>query len=113
MCTSTDDCFCQEQVRQSSSPNWRDAQPSSSSAGMVSKSSSGSAGALFGEMHLLERVAAQPEPQCLERDHLVRGDVPEIDRGSELLDEPGLRALHRRLEQEVGDVDVMDDLVDQ
>src|SRR5437773_11397910 len=98
MCTSTDDCFCQEQVRQSSSPNSREAQPRSSSAGMVSKSSSGSAGALFGEMHLLQRVAAQPEPQRLERDHLVRRNVPEIDRGPELLDEPGLRGLRGRLE---------------
>ena len=35
--------------------------------------------------------AAQAEPQRLERDHLVRRDVPEVDRRAELLDEPGLR----------------------
>ena len=50
------------------------------------------------EQHLLQRVAAQAEAQRLERDHLVGRDVAEVDRRAELLDEPGLRRLRRRLE---------------
>src|SRR5690348_15850800 len=50
------------------------------------------------EQHLLQRVAVQTEAQRLERDHLVRRDVAEIDRRAELLDEPRLRALGRRFE---------------
>src|SRR5690349_19872698 len=113
MCTSTDDCFCHEQVRQSLSPNSSKPQRSRSSADMDSKSSSGSGGAVATEEHLLERVAAQPEPQRLERDHLVGRDVAEVDVRAELLHEPGLRLLRRRLEEEVGDRDLVDDLVDE
>src|SRR5262245_6742626 len=80
---------------------------------MVSKSTSGSAGALVREHHLLQRVAAQPEPKRLERDHLVGRDVPKVDLGPELLHEPGLRRLRGRLEDQVARVDVVDDLVDQ
>ena len=36
MCTSTDDCFCHEHVRQSLSPNSACAQRSTSSAGIAS-----------------------------------------------------------------------------
>ena len=70
-------------------------------------------GAARHEQHLLQRVGAQPEPQRLERDHLVGRDVAEVDVGAELLHEPGLRGLRRRLEDQVVDVDLVRDLVDQ
>ena len=41
--------------------------------------------------HLLQRVAAEPEPQRLERDHLVGRDVAEVHLRAELLHEPRLR----------------------
>src|SRR4051812_28534090 len=96
MCTSTDDCFCHEQVRQRRSPYSSYAQRSRSSAGIASKSRSGSAGAVATEQHLLDRVGAQPEAERLERDDLLRRDVAEVHVGAELLHEPGLRALRRR-----------------
>src|SRR5688500_9641725 len=94
MWTSTEDCFCHEQVRQSLSPNSSWAQPRSSSAGIASKSSSGSWGAIATE-HLLQRVAAKPEAQRLERDHLVGRNVSEVDGRPELLHEPRLGGLRR------------------
>src|SRR5512133_2931635 len=87
MCTSTDDCFCHEQVRQSLSPNCSYAQSSDSSAVMRSTSGSRSAGAVA-KQDLLQRVAAQAEAQRLERDHLVGRDVPEVDCRAEMLHEP-------------------------
>ena len=54
MCTSTDDCFCHEQVRQSRSPNSSYAQRRTSSAGMVSTSGSCRLG--VAKQHLLQRV---------------------------------------------------------
>src|SRR5690242_2255853 len=113
MWTSTDDCFCHEHVRQSRSPNSSYAQRRMSSAPMRSKSSSGSGGALAIEQDLLQRVAAEPKPQRLERDDLLGRDVPQVHVRAELLDEPGLRGLLRRLEDEVGDVHLVDDLVDE
>src|SRR5690242_1706856 len=92
MCTRTDDCFCHEQVRQSLSPNCSYAQSSDSSAVMRSTSGSWSAGAVA-KQDLLQRVAAQAEPQRLERDHLVGRDVPEIDVRAEVLHEPCLGRL--------------------
>src|SRR5215213_2097350 len=80
---------------------------------MRSKSSSGSCGAVATEKHLLQRVAAETEPERLQRDHLVGRDVAEVDVRAELLDEPGLRFLRRGLEDEVGDSDLVDDLVDE
>src|SRR5438876_8564725 len=98
MCTSTDDCFCHEHVRQSRSPCSAWAQRRMSSAVIASKSSSGSGGALATEQHLLQRVAAQAEAQGLERDDLLGRDVAEVDARPEVVHEPGLRALLRRLE---------------
>src|SRR3954447_17792280 len=111
MWTSTDDCFCQEHVRQSLSPYSSKPQRRSSSAGIGSKSSSGRGGAVAMK-HLLQRVAAETEPERLERNHLVGRNVPEVDRRTEFLDEPGLRCLRRRLPDEVVDVDRVRDLVD-
>src|SRR2546426_8069567 len=113
MWTSTDDCFCHEHVSTSLSPNSEYARRRRSSACMASKSRSGSGGALAAKQHLLQRIAAQPEAQRLERDHLFGRDVPEVDLGPELLDEPRLRRLRRRLEDQVVEVDLVDDLVDE
>src|SRR5947208_9145009 len=113
MCTSTDDCFCQEQVRQSLLPNSSKPQRRRSSADIASKSSSGSGGAVATEQHLLERVSAQPQAERLQRDHLVGRDVAEIHLRAEMLDEPGLRRLRRRLPEEVVEVDRVRDLVDE
>src|SRR5512132_862305 len=112
MCTSTDDCFCHEHVKQSSMPSSSWAQRRSSSARMASKSSSGSGGAVA-KQHLLERVGAQSPAQRLERDDLVGRDVSEVHLWPELPHEPGLRGLRRRLEDQVGRLDVVDDLVDE
>ena len=68
---------------------------------------------LFGEQDLLERVAAEAEPERLERDHLVRRDVAEVDRWAELADEPGLSRLRRRLEDDVRGTNLHRDLADQ
>src|SRR5581483_3829269 len=65
------------------------------------------------EQHLLQRVAAQAEPQRLERDDLLRRDVPEIDLGPEVLHEPRLRRFRRRLPDDVVEVDRVGDLVDE
>src|SRR5512132_4056081 len=113
MCTSTDDCFCHEQVRQSLSPNSPYPQRSRSSADIASKSSSGSRGAVATEQHLLQRVAAQTQPERFQWDHLIGRDVAEVDVRTELLHEPGLRILRRCFEQKVGDLDLVDDLVDE
>src|SRR5215204_7777539 len=112
MWTSTDDCFCHEHVRQSWSPNPSYAHWRSSSARIDSKSSSGSGGAVAKE-HLLQRVGAETAAERFERDHFVRRDVPEVHVSPEVLDEPGLRGLGRRLEDEIRRRDVVDDLVDQ
>src|SRR5437868_11723361 len=113
MCTSTDDCFCHEHVRQRRSPSSAYAQRRMSSADMASKSSSGRGGALAIEQDLLQRVAAQAEAQGLERDDLLRRNVPEVHVRPELLDEPGLRGLRGCLENELRDIDLVRDLVDQ
>src|SRR5947209_17494990 len=63
--------------------------------------------------HLLQRVAAETEPQRLERDDLVRRDVPEVHGSAERLDEPRLRGLRRRLEHDVRGADDIGDLLDQ
>src|SRR5438309_1959824 len=107
MCTSTDDCFCHEQVRQSLSPCSSVAQRTSSSAERLSasiggvrngstSSVSGSCRLLIVQQHLLQRVAAETEAQGLERDDLVGRDVSEVHSGAELLDEPDLCGLRRR-----------------
>src|SRR5215471_7791797 len=90
----------------------------SSSALIPSKSRSGSWGGLWlfdasAKEHLLQRVAAEPEPERLERDDLVRWDVPEVDLGSEVLHEPRLRALRRRLPDQVVEAEGVLDLVDE
>src|SRR3954471_6011162 len=76
-------------------------------------SDSRSLGNWFCKEHLLQRVAAKPETERLERDDLLRRDVPEVDRRAEVLDEPRLRSLRRRLPDDVVEVELVRDLVDQ
>src|SRR5204863_2103932 len=63
--------------------------------------------------HLPQGVGAQAEPKRLERDDLVGRDVPEVDGRPELLDEPRLRGLRGRLEDDVYRADPHGDLADQ
>src|SRR2546430_4636813 len=109
MCTSTDDCFCQEQVRQSRSPNSAYAQRRTSSAGIVSTSGSCRLG--VAKQDLLGGVAARAEPQRLERDDLLGRDVPEVHIRPELLDDPAWRVFRRRLEDQVLGGPLVHDLV--
>src|SRR5438067_6590520 len=97
MWINTDDWRCQEHVRHMRSPNCSCAQTSTSSALIASTSGSWSARAVA-KQHLLQRVAAQSEPQRLERDHFFGRDVPEVHGRTELLDEPRLGRLGRCLE---------------
>src|SRR5581483_8714354 len=86
MCTSTDDCFCHEHVRQSLEPKRSYAQRRQSAA--VIDSTSGSCRlTLATEQHLLQRVAAEPETERLERDDFLGRDVPEVDARAEVADE--------------------------
>src|SRR5512145_1729139 len=116
MCTSTDDCFCHEHVRQTrGQKNWC-AHAIRPSAVIASKSSSGSCGglsALTAKKHLLQGVGAKPEPERLECDDLVGRDVPEVDVRAEVPDEPRLRGLRRSLPDEVMEADRVLDLVDE
>jgi hypothetical protein len=86
MWTSTDDCFCQEQVSES----W-----------------------VLIEENFPEGVGAEPEAERLERDDFVGRDVPEVDLRTEAADEPALGGLRRGLEDDVAEVDPVDDLVDE
>src|SRR4051812_22412066 len=70
-------------------------------------------GSVAGKEHLPQGVAPEPAAQRLERDHLVGRDVAEVDRRAELLDEPGLCGLRRRLEDDVERADGARDLADQ
>src|SRR5438477_12816397 len=70
-------------------------------------------GSALTEQHLLHRVGAETEPQRLEWDDLLRRDVSEVHLRPEVLDEPRLRGLRRRLEDQVADGDAVCDLVDQ
>src|SRR5436305_849361 len=76
-------------------------------------SDSTSSGSSIDKEHLLQRVAAQPEPERLERDHFLRRDVPEVDLGAEVLDKPRLGRLRGRLPDDVVEIELVRDLVDQ
>src|SRR5436309_12957668 len=88
--TRTEDCFCHEQLRHSLSPKRSYEARISSSADICSACGSVQS-KLVTQQHLLERVGTQPEPKRLERDHLFGRNVPEVDLGTELPHEPGLR----------------------
>src|SRR5579862_6837178 len=114
MSSSTDSSFWKEQASETRPGNSRSASSRISGAPIASTApGSGSVNVLaVREQHLLQRVAAQTEPERLERDDLVGRDVSEVDIGPEVLDEPGLRGLGRRLPHEVVEVDGLLDLGD-
>src|SRR5581483_12292051 len=91
--------------------------PGNCSSSHAITSSALSASTSFGNRickeHLLQRVAAQAEPERLERDDLLRRDVPEVHLGPEVLHEPRLRGLRRRLPDDVVEVELVRDLVDE
>src|SRR5438477_5536530 len=101
MSSKTDSSFWNEQASETL-PGNESRQKRRISCGVIASMSLGNC-RLVANKHLLQRVAAEPEPERLERDHLVGRDVAEVDRGTEVPDEPGLRRLRRRLEDEVGD----------
>src|SRR3954447_585356 len=113
MSSRTDSSFWNEHASETRPGNASRSVARTSSGAIDSKSRSGSCGRLATEQHLLERVAAEAEAQRLERDHLVGRNVPEVHVRAELLDEPRLARLRRRLEDEVGRFHLVDDLVDQ
>src|SRR4029078_5409895 len=90
MVTSTDDCFCQEQLRQRRSPNSSAAQTRTSSAGSASLCASVRERRVLNQPQLLPHVGSEPEAKRLERDDFLRRDFPEVDVGPVLLDEPRL-----------------------
>src|SRR6185437_3961490 len=111
MSSSTVSSFWKEQASATRPGNSRSMNSTTRCAGQDS-TSAGSC-RLAAKEHLLQRVAAQPEAERLERDHLVGRDVAEVDRRPEVLDEPGLARLGRGLEDQVGDRDLLRDLVDE
>src|SRR4051812_46582377 len=115
MSSSTDSSFWKEQASETVPGNSATQSATTSSALIASTvAASGSVNARAPiEQHLLQRVAAQPEPERLERDDLVGRDVAEVDRRAELLHEPRLGGLVRRLEDDVGRADDVRDLADQ
>src|SRR5215470_20264159 len=95
MSSSTLSSFWKEHASATRSGNSRTTSATTSSGLIVSTTSaSGSRNRLAAtEQHLLQGVAAQPEPQRLEWDHLVGRDVAEVDVRAEMLDEPRLALL--------------------
>src|SRR4051812_41131369 len=100
MSSSTVSSFWKEHASETLSPNsWVQSARISSAPIASTAAASGSVNVLTAtQQHLLQRVAAQAEPERLEGDHLVGRDVPEIHRRAELLHEPCLGRLRRRLE---------------
>src|SRR4029078_8815266 len=107
MWTSTAECFCQAQLRQRRQPTSSAAKTRTSSAGSASIWASVRESCVLTQQKLLQRVGSEPEAKRLERDDFLRGDVPEVDVGAVLLDEPRLRARRRRLENDVGEVELV------
>src|SRR6478672_9615260 len=111
MSSSTVSSFWKEHASATRPRNRARRRPRISSA-LIASTSDGSC-RLATEQNLLQRVAAQAEPERLERDRLLRRDVPEVDVRAEVLHEPRLARLRRRLEDQVGERDLVGDLVDQ
>src|SRR5581483_557722 len=112
MSSSTDSSFWKEQAS-AARPENVSRQNETTSSAVSASTSGGSRRSGVAKEHLLQRVSAEAETQCLERDDLLRRDVSEVDFRPEVLHEPGLRLLGRRLPDEVVEVDRMLDLGDQ
>src|SRR5581483_7654237 len=110
--SSTVSSFWKEQASATRPGNRSSANSRTRSAGQDS-TSGGSWSVVAKQQHLLQRVAAQAEAERLERDHLVRRDVAEVDVRPEVLNEPGLALLRRRLPDHAVERDGVLDLVDQ
>src|SRR5579862_7235117 len=111
MSSSTDSSFWNEQASETLPGNVSSAKRRISCA-LIASTSVGNR-RLAAKQHLLQRVAAETEAERLERNDLVGRDVAEVDVGPEVLDEPGLRRLRRRLPDQVVEVDRVLDLVDE
>src|SRR5262249_42270326 len=111
MSSSTDSSFWNEQASDTLPGNV--SRQKRRISGAVSDSTSLGNCRLAAKEHLLHRVRPQAEAQRLQRDHLVRRDVAEVDVGAEVLDEPRLARLRRRLPDQVVEVDRVLDLVDE
>src|SRR6478672_8324887 len=111
MSSSTVSSFWKEHASATRPGNRSSRRPRISSA-FIASTSDGSC-RLATEQNLLQRVAAQAEAERLERDRLLGRDVPEVDVRPEMLHEPRLARLRRRLEDQVRDRDLVCDLVDQ
>src|SRR5258708_26763682 len=111
MSSSTDSSFWKEQASATRPGNSSRTNARISSA----ERDSTSAGScrLVAKQDLLQRVAAQTKAERLERDHFVGRDVAEVHVRTEVLDEPRVRRLRRRLPDEVVEVDLVRDLVDE
>src|SRR5690348_1879091 len=112
MSSSTLSSFWKEHASDSL-PGKVSTQKRTTSSAVSASTSGGSCNVCVAKEHLLQRVPAETESQRLERDDLVRRDVPEVDRRTERLDEPRLRGLRRRLEHDVRGADDIGDLLDQ
>src|SRR3954471_17540272 len=111
MSSSTDSSFWKEQAS-ATRPGNSSSTNSRTRSGRHDSTSAGSC-RLAAKEHLLQRVAAQAETQRLERDHLVGRDVAEVDVRAEVLDEPRLALLGRRLPDQAVERNGVLDLVDE
>src|SRR5262249_1729090 len=76
-------------------------------------STSGGSCSVVAKEPLLHRVAPEPEAEGLERDRLVGRDVAEVHARADVLDEPALRGLRRRLEDDIRGANRVGDLADE
>src|ERR1700756_4818116 len=98
MSSSTDSSFWKEQAS-ATLPGNVSTQKRTISRASIDSTSDGSCSVAAKE-HLLQGVAAPAEGQRLERDDFLGRDVAEVDRRAELLHEPRLGRLARRLEDD-------------
>src|SRR5438309_8549287 len=111
MSSSTDSSFWKEQA--SATRPGSSASTSSKTRSAGQDSTSAGRCRLAAKEHLLQRVGSQAEAQRLERDHLVGRDVAEVDVRAEVLDEPRLAVLRRRLPDQGLEGKGVLDLVDE
>ena len=117
MCTSTDDCFCHEHVRQSLSPNSAYAQRRTLlGAGIASKSTLRQLECRRGSppsSTSFSVSARSPRRSVSSGITSSGGMLPRLTFGPKCFTNHACERLRRRLEDQVADVDRVDDLVDQ